>query len=171
MKRHLSLVNSRRTLLIARAEATMHGHHRTAIFDPRWHDLAVALAALREARHRAVRIVDAECGDGVMLLEAVVHARRLGFTAVEGRGIDASPGLIAKARNGAARLRDPGAGVVFEMADMVVALDREADFPADIVLWHGSKRDDRRPELLLALSRAGKVVIGDPAPAKWRSAA
>ena len=171
MRKHLSLVDGRRSLIVARAAAMTHGHDRTTIFDPRWHDLAVALAALRENRRRAVRIIDADCGSGAMLLEAVMHARRLGFTAVEGRGIDTSPALIARARNGAARLRDPGVGIVFEVADMTAALEGEADFPADIVLWHGSRPDERRPELLKALCRAGAVVIGDPVRTGWRRAA
>lgn len=52
--------------------------------DPRWPALAAALAALRETRRCSVRIVDADCGRGTMLLCAARHARALGFGSIGG---------------------------------------------------------------------------------------
>lgn len=134
---------------------------RTALHDPRWPAIAAALAALREQHRCAVRIVDADCGAGSLLLQTVRHARGLGFTAIEGRGIDGSPALVGRARAAATRLSDLAIGVEFELADMVTALEEEYDLPADIVLWHGSREEYRRAGIVQALSRAGTLVIGD----------
>ncbi|WP_375398641.1 SAM-dependent methyltransferase [uncultured Sphingomonas sp.] len=134
---------------------------RAAAHDPRWPGVCTALAGLREQRRRAVRIVDADCGDGRLLLAAVRHARALGFTAIEGRGIDGSPALVGRARTTAARLADPAIGVTFDMADASVALTEEFDLPADIVLWHGSRPGDLNAGIAAALSRAGDRVICD----------
>ena len=79
----------------------------------------------------------------------------------EGRGIDGSPAMIRRARAAAARLHDPAIGLVFEATDMIDALASEADFPADIVLWHGSRAGDDRPGVQASLAAAGDRVIGD----------
>jgi SAM-dependent methyltransferase len=134
---------------------------RRAAHDPRWPALAARLALLREQRRRAVRIVDADCGAGTLLVHAVLHARSLGFTAIEGRGIDGSPALIGRANAAAARLRDPAIGLAFEAADMVGALGDERECPADIVLWHGSTSGRECQSVSDALARAGDLVIGD----------
>jgi hypothetical protein len=110
----------------------------------------------RPTLHRSVRIVDADCGAGTLLIRAARHARTLGFTAIEGRGIDGVPALIGRARSAAARLDDPAIGLCFDMADLRRALDEEAEFPADILLCdnrHG------RADLALAIAAAGRVVI------------
>lgn len=138
---------------------------RTARSDPRWPQIVAALAGLREGDRRAVRIVDADCGCGSLLIEAARHARSLGFTGVEGRGIDGSPALIGRARAKAARLCDPGIGLDFELTDMKLALGQEAVCPADIVLCHDSRADDQRPDVAAALAAAGDIVIGDRATA------
>lgn len=130
---------------------------RTALHDPRWPVVAAALSALRERGRFAVRIVDADCGAGALLLHAVQHARTLGFTAIEGRGIDGAPALIGRAKAAALRRRDPAIGVTFDRADMLVALRDEHDLPADLVLWHGKWRG----QIGEALSRAGRVIIRD----------
>ncbi len=134
---------------------------RAAYNDTRWTDICTALNALRERRHHAVRIVDADCACGALLIEAVRHARTLGFTAIEGRGIDGSPAMIGRARAAAGRLHEPAIGLTFEVTDMIEALAGEADFPADIVLWHGGRAGDDRPGLRANLAKAGDVVIGD----------
>ncbi|WP_025292691.1 class I SAM-dependent methyltransferase [Sphingomonas sanxanigenens] len=143
---------------------TPSGH--TAGSDPRWPHIAATLAALREEGRRAVRIVDADCGTGALLIEAVRHARSLGFTAIEGRGVDGSPALISRARAAADGLRDPAIGIEFVLADMLQALFEEAEFPADIVLWHRPRRAERRTIVSAALAGAGRVVIGDDAAAR-----
>ena len=130
--------------------------------DARWPEIAAALAGLREKKRCAIRIVDADCGCGTLLIEAARHARALGFTAIEARGIDGSPLMIGRARAAAARFRDPAIGLEFEMGDVVTAGFVEADFPADIVLWHGGRAGDDRPGVARALADAGDRVIGDP---------
>jgi SAM-dependent methyltransferase len=134
---------------------------RAAHNDARWGEIVSVLAALRNNRRHAVRIVDADCACGTLLIGAVRYARALGFTAIEGRGIDGSPAMIGRARAAAARLQDPAIGLVFEATDMVDALASEADFPADIVLWHGSRVGDDRPGVQGSLAAAGDRVIGD----------
>jgi SAM-dependent methyltransferase len=129
--------------------------------DTRWVDICTTLAALRGQRRHTVRIVDADCACGTLLIEAVRHARALGFTAIEGRGIDGSPAMVGRARAAAARLHDPAIGLTFEVADMVEALAGEADFPADIVIWHGSRAGDSRPGLRERLGQAGDLIIAD----------
>jgi len=135
---------------------------KTATHDPRWPVIAAALAALRDDGRHAVRIVDADCGAGSLLLQAVHHARSLGFTAIEGRGIDGSPALTGRARAAANRCTNLAIGTTFEVADMVTALREEHDLPADLVIWHGMTKD-RRPEVASALGNAGRIVVGDDA--------
>lgn len=150
--------------------------NRAARHDARWDAICAALAELRRQRRRSVRIVDAECGCGTLLIAAVRHAGALGFTAIEGRGIDRAPAMIGRARAAAARLHDPSIGLSFEVGDMVDALVSEADFPADIVLWHGGRAGDGRPEVRPEVHRrfaaAGERVIADAptAPAQARAA-
>ncbi|MBW6526383.1 class I SAM-dependent methyltransferase [Sphingomonas sp. RHCKR7] len=136
--------------------------------DPRWLPLLAALADLRQRHRCSVRIVDADCGSGALLIEAAREARALGFTAIEARGIDGSPAMIARARSAAGMLRDRAIGLTFDQVDMAQALAQEAVFPADIVLWHGTSRDDHRAGLGALLSAAGDRVVGDPAAASIR---
>ena len=143
---------------------------KAAAHDPRWRQIEAALAALRANGRHAVRIVDAECGAGTLLRQALAEARWLGFTAIEGRGIDRSPLLIGRARAAAHRIADPAIGVDFEIADMVVALRDELDLPADIVICHDLARD-RRPEAARAVGNAGRIVIADDAACHVRSIA
>jgi SAM-dependent methyltransferase len=137
---------------------------RAATHDPRWPAVTAALVELRDRGRFAVRIVDADCGTGCLLINAVHHARAIGFTAIEGHGIDGSPALVGRARAAADRVRDLGVGVTFEMADMVRALEAEQDLLPDIVLRHDSRPDGARPETLRALEAGGAVVIGDRKP-------
>ncbi len=143
---------------------------KAAANDPRWPRIEAALAALRTNGRHAVRIVDAECGAGTLLLQALAEARWLGFKAIEGRGIDRSPLLIGRARLAARRAADPAIGVDFVAADMVAALRDEQDLPADIVICHDLTRD-RRPEAAHAVRNAGRIVIGDDAACHVRSIA
>lgn len=131
----------------------------SATHDPRWPAIADALEELRERGRQAIRIVDADCGAGSLLLHALHHARALGFTAIEGLGIDGSPALVGRARAAASRAPDAGIGVVFEVDDVVASLERESEFPADILLWHGSRSEDHA--IIGELHRAGNLVIGD----------
>lgn len=131
----------------------------SATHDPRWSAVSNALTVLRDKGRHAVRIVDADCAAGSLLLHALHHARRLGFTAIEGRGVDGSPALIGRARAAAARTPDIAIGVVYEVADIRTVLEQEAEFPADIVLC--PVECSQTPALSASLLRAAKVVIGD----------
>ncbi|MBJ7441714.1 MAG: hypothetical protein JHD35_22215 [Sphingopyxis sp.] len=110
-----------------------------------------------------MRIVDAECGDGRLLVQAARYARALGFTAIDGRGIDSDPSAINGARMAAARVSDPAIGLSFEAGDMLAALADEAEFPADILLWEGGA--GARPHVADAVVAAGCIVIGAARPA------
>jgi SAM-dependent methyltransferase len=138
-----------------------------AAHDPRWPQIAARLLWLKQQGRRAVRIVDADCGAGALLLHALVHARSLGFVAIEGRGIDASPALIGRARASASRCRDLAIGVQFEVADTLSALHDEQEHPADIVVGHGSNLQDSADATASMLRAAGDLVIGD-GPCPWK---
>lgn len=141
-----------------------------AAHDPRWPQISARLLWLKQQGRRAVRIVDADSGAGALLLHAVVHARALGFVAIEGRGIDGSPALIGRARASALRCNDPGIGVTFEVADMLTALRDEQDLPADIVLWGCPDRQDSGDATASVLRAAGDLVIGDGPQARSAAA-
>ncbi|NJC33996.1 hypothetical protein GGR88_001470 [Sphingomonas jejuensis] len=130
---------------------------RSAQLDPRWAAVERALVSLRRQGRHAVRIVDADCSCGTMLIEVARLARALGFTAVEGRGIGTSPAMIGRARVAAMRHRDPAIGLSFEGGEIAAALAEEAAFPADILLWHGGGGGP----LQSAIAAAARQVIGD----------
>jgi SAM-dependent methyltransferase len=154
-------------LQLASLRAARYSRHlpgsRAATHDPRWPRITAALADLREQRRFAIRIVDAHCGTGCLLIDTVHHARALGFTAVEGLGIDLSPTLIGRARVAADRVRDRGVGLSFAMADLAATLGEERDLPPDIVLWGGAPSRSAYPPALVQLAAAGALVIGEPA--------
>jgi hypothetical protein len=152
-KRHIGRVEQGDTVAL-RSSAALH--------DPRWSKVQAALSVLRASGRHAVRVVDADCGAGSLLLRAVHHARALGFTAIEGRGVDGSPALIGRARAAANRSVDPAIGTQFEVADMITALRGEHDLPADIVICHGSAALDRN-DVDVALHDAGRIIIDDDA--------
>lgn len=143
---------------------------KAVIQDPRWPQVEAALSTLRASGRHAVRIVDADCGAGTLLLHALRQARRLGFTAIEGLGIDGSALLIGRARATASRFVDPAIGVDFAVADILSALRAEHDLPADIVLCHDAARD-RGAEAALALGNAGRIVIDDDTGSRVRGIA
>lgn len=125
--------------------------------DPRWPAIVSALHVLRAANRRSVRIVDADCNDGELLLCAVRQASAMGFTAIEARGLDDSLARVARARALAACLTDPAVGISFEATDPVSVLIEEGDFPADIVIAHQDALSDARTASLL--QGAGRMVI------------
>lgn len=143
-----------------RLRAVAPARRRLRCRDERWPAVAAALAALRAAKRSSVRIIDADCGAGGLLLCAVRHARALGFTAIEARGIDDASALVGRARALAADVRDAAIGITFEKAGLVDALSEESDFPADIVMWHGCTGCSA--EEAHAVARAGHVLIADP---------
>lgn len=126
--------------------------------DERWPAVADALARLHAAGRYSLRIVDADCGTGDLLLRAVRYARALGFTAIEARGIDDVPSLVEQGRSTAASLHDPAIGICFETQDLATTLAEEAEFPADIILWCGEP--GCRTRVARAIAAAGSIVIG-----------
>ena len=155
----------------SRPASSVTAGSRVAQSDPRWPRIASALADLRERHRHSVRIVDADCACGTLLIEAARYARVLGFTAIEGHGIDGAPTMIGRACAAATRLHEPAIGLTFELADMVQALTREADFPADIVLSHDRHGKGNQPGIGGLLAAAGDLVIGDPVSAVTRGRA
>lgn len=99
-----------------------------------WRRIDAELIRLRTDRRWSIKIVDAGCGAGGWLIRTALRARALGFTAIEGRGFDASPAMVALANAAAADLRDPAIGLTFDAADLATALAREVEEPADIIL-------------------------------------
>jgi len=125
--------------------------------DRRWPAMLRKLKGLRKRGRRSIRIVDADCGAGELLMHAVRRAREMGFVAIEGRGIDADPHLIASARRAAARHGDPAIGLVFEQGDPDKVLREEAEYPADLLLCPASDADTRE-RAALARTAADTVL-------------
>jgi SAM-dependent methyltransferase len=99
-----------------------------------WSRIETSLAALHASGRRAIRILDIGCGPGTWTVRTARRAAELGFTAIECRGIDPSPGMIALARQAAAGLESATTGLSFEVADLHSALASEDDHGADLVL-------------------------------------
>jgi len=129
--------------------------------DERWPVIAAAFLELREANRHSVRILDMDCGAGRLLLHAVRHARAIGFTAIEARGVGGVPALIGRARVAASYLVDPAIGITFETADLMTALAEELEFPADILIWHGRLAGVDQDAVARAVAAAAKRVIAD----------
>ena len=127
--------------------------------DRRWPAMLRKLKGLRKRGRHSIRIVDADCGAGELLIQAVRRARELGFVAIEGRGIDSDPRLIADARQAAARQTDPAIGLVFEEGDMNRAMREETEFRADLLLCPSFRENER--ELAKLAHAAGETVIWD----------
>lgn len=81
----------------------------------------------------------------------------MGFVAIEGRGIDADPRLIASALRAAARQADPAIGLVFEQGDPDKAMREEAEYPADLLLCPAPDTDTRK-RAALARTAADTVL-------------
>ncbi|WP_283418707.1 SAM-dependent methyltransferase [Sphingopyxis sp. Geo48] len=127
--------------------------------DRRWPAVLRKLKGLHKRGRRSIRIVDADCGTGELLLHTVRRAREMGFLAIEGRGIDADPSLVASARRAAARQPDPAIGLVFEQAEKDRVMREEAEYPADLLLCSATDAEARE---LAALARtAAKTVLWD----------
>lgn len=133
------------------------GTQNRAEKDRRWPAMLRKLKGLRKLGRRAVRIVDADCGAGELLIHAVRRAREMGFLAIEGRGIDADPRLIASACRAAARQSDPAIGLVFEQGDPEKVMREEAEYPADLLLCPASDTDARE-RAALARNAADTVL-------------
>lgn len=128
--------------------------------DRRWPALIRKLKSLRKRGRRSVRIVDAHCGAGELLIAAARRARALGFLAIEGRGIDADRSLIAAARRAAAEEKDPAIGFLFEEGDAREAMREEAEFPADLLLADADDEDGGRDQLARS---AADTILATPA--------
>lgn len=138
---------------------TMQDARTRAGKDRRWPAMLRKLKGLRKRGRRSIRILDADCGAGELLIQAVRRARELGFVAIEGRGIDSDPRLIARARQAAARQTDPAIGLVFEEGDMTHAMREETGFPVDLLLCPSSGESEC--ELAGLAHAAGETVLWD----------
>lgn len=132
--------------------------------DPRWHSLVTRLKSLRRHKRRAVRIVDVNCGDGTLLIQAVRLARSLGFLAIEALGVDSDADHIDDARDRARMMKDTAVGLDFQVAEAFAQLQVEADFPADIILYDASARAPKA--LRDAAARAGNLALRRE-PSSW----
>jgi hypothetical protein len=128
--------------------------------DLRWPAILAQLKMLRAAGRRSVRIVDAACGDGALLLPALGRARALGFVAIEARGVDGDADALARARRAAAAMADRAVEVQFDLGSVETALREEAAFPADILLYAANLSDMARFAALAR--RAGDMALGGP---------
>lgn len=134
---------------------------RSARHDPRWPAIMIMLCELRGQGRRSIRMVDVDCDDGALLLLAAQKARKLGFAAVEVRGVDGSPALVACARARAAQVRDRAIGISYEVADMTTTLHEECEFPADLILCPRSAGANHCSGIEALAAAAGDMVIGD----------
>ena len=135
--------------------------------DSRWPAMLRKLKGLRRRGRRSIRIVDADCGAGELLIHAARKAREMGFVAIEGRGIDSDPYLIAKALRAAARQSDPAIGLVFAQVDPDEVLREEAEYPADLLLCPTPGADTRERAMLA--HTAADTVLWDRATKQGRA--
>ncbi|MGN7998708.1 SAM-dependent methyltransferase [Sphingomonas sp. 22176] len=126
--------------------------------DLRWPAVLEQLKMLRAAGRRSVRIVDAACGDGALLLPILGRARTLGFVAIEARGVDRDAAALTRARRAAAAMADLAIAVEFDRGSVETALREEAAFPADILLYAADRTEMARFAALAR--RAGDMVLG-----------
>jgi SAM-dependent methyltransferase len=99
-----------------------------------WTRLDAMLIRMWTQGRRAIRILDLGCGPGTWLLRLAVRARDLGFSAIDGRGIDVAPAMVDLARSRLRYAYDPSIGLRFEIGDMIDALLDEDEGSFDIVL-------------------------------------
>jgi SAM-dependent methyltransferase len=102
-----------------------------------WARLDAMLVRLWTGGRRAIRILDLGCGAGSWLLRLAVRARDLGFSAIDGLGVDISPAMIDIARSHLRYAFDPHIGLRFEVADMLESMDAEDEGSFDIVICLG----------------------------------
>ncbi|MEO7169579.1 MAG: class I SAM-dependent methyltransferase [Sphingomonas sp.] len=119
-----------------------------------WLRIDRTLIELRAQGRHAIRILDLGCGPGTWLLRTAARARDLGFTAIEGRGIDISPAMIALANQAATRAVDPRIGLTFDVGDIVETLEQEGRHACDIALCLYGVLNHVAPSSYPAVARA-----------------
>ena len=119
-----------------------------------WARIDAALLDLQAHRRHAVRILDLGCADGRWLIRTADRARELGFTAIEGRGVDHDPGAIAVAAAAARAHQDPAIGLTFEVGSFGEVLEEERDTACDIVLCLGETLDRVGPGAMALVAKA-----------------
>lgn len=135
-----------------------------------WQRIDKALIELRAQGRHAIRILDFGCGPGTWLLRTVARARALGFTAIEGHGIDLSPAMIALARQAAMAVTDPRIGLTFAVGDILETLEREGRHACDLALCLYGVLNHVVPAQLPAVTRALAQVTDGVLIATVRSA-
>ena len=64
-----------------------------------WRRIDLKLNALAASGSRSLKVLDAGCGPGTWLLRIALRAREIGFAAIELRGLDISPKMVALAQD------------------------------------------------------------------------
>ena len=106
-----------------------------------WERIDGALLDLQAHHRHAIRILDLGCGDGRWLIRATDRARALGFTAIEGRGVDTDAAAVAAATAAAQAHADLAIGLSFEVGALGEVLEEEGDNACDIILCLGDTLD------------------------------
>jgi SAM-dependent methyltransferase len=112
------------------------------------------LRDMRQRGRRALRIVDLGCGAGGGLIAIAKRARELGFTAIEGLGVDRDPDAIERAWAAALVRRDPAIGLTFSLGSIDRALADENEEGCDLLLCLGRGLADVDPGAVAGLVRA-----------------
>jgi SAM-dependent methyltransferase len=99
-----------------------------------WSRLDAMLVRMWTEGRRAIRILDLGCGPGTWLMRLALRARDLGFSAIDGWGIDLSPAMIDLARSRMRFAHDPHIGLRFDVGDLIDATAEEDARSFDIVL-------------------------------------
>jgi SAM-dependent methyltransferase len=112
------------------------------------------LRDLRLRGRHALRIIDLGCGTGGWLIATALRARELGFTAIEGRGVDRDPDAIERAWAAALVRREPAIGLAFEIGSIARAVDEENEGGCDLILCLDRGLDEVDPGSVAGLVRA-----------------
>jgi SAM-dependent methyltransferase len=83
-----------------------------------WRRLDATMMRLAGEGRQSISILDAGCGPGTWLRRMALRARELGFAQVKAFGFDISPGMIALAKAGAARIGDQAIRMSFVVRDL-----------------------------------------------------
>jgi SAM-dependent methyltransferase len=119
-----------------------------------WARIDAVLRDLHVHNRHAIRIIEVGCGDGKWLIRTAARARELGFTAIEGRGVDRDTLHIAAARCAAHDHPDPAIGLTFEVGTLGETLEEEGEQGCDILLSLGDALDGVGPGALSIVARA-----------------
>lgn len=124
-----------------------------------WETIEARLQALRARGLTRLRVVDWGCGPGTWLRRVVARAHRIGFTAIEARGMDIADTQLQRARILARALNElPGVEIGFHHGDL---RDGTPVPEADLCLClYGVLNHIPVPDLPRTLSRLSEITAG-----------